>query len=66
MILSAVRVITSYSIHYTKLYDDAIKSLNLDIAGEFLVMAATLVHIKSRLLLPQADEESGEEEEEVV
>lgn len=43
---------------------DAIKSLNLDIAGEFLVMAATLVHIKSRLLLPQADEESGEEEEE--
>ena len=30
------------------------RELNLDIAGEFLVMAATLAHIKSRLLLPAA------------
>lgn len=36
--------------------------LNLDIAGEFLVMAATLAHIKSRLLLPR--EESGDQEDE--
>lgn len=43
---------------------DEMKTLNLDIAGEFLLMAATLIHIKSRLLLPQADEEEGAEEEE--
>ncbi len=36
--------------------------LNLDVAGEFLVMAATLMHIKSRMLLPQ--EEFAEEEPE--
>ncbi|OGR31250.1 MAG: chromosome segregation protein ScpA [Desulfuromonadales bacterium GWC2_61_20] len=42
---------------------EAMKVLNLDIAGEFLVMAATLIHIKSRLLLPQADEEVEDEEE---
>ncbi|MDT8421104.1 MAG: segregation/condensation protein A [Desulfuromonadales bacterium] len=42
---------------------DRMKQLNLDIAGEFLLMAATLIHIKSRLLLPVADE-PGEEEEE--
>jgi len=29
--------------------------LNLDVVGEFLVMAATLIHIKSRMLLPRAD-----------
>ncbi|RME33807.1 MAG: segregation/condensation protein A [Deltaproteobacteria bacterium] len=43
---------------------DAMQSLNLDIAGEFLVMASTLLHIKSRLLLPQSEFEEGEEEEE--
>lgn len=42
---------------------DTLKSLNLDVAGEFLLMAATLVHIKSRLLLPQAEEEGDEAEE---
>ena len=31
---------------------DAMKTLNLDLAGEFLLMAATLLHIKSKLLLP--------------
>jgi segregation and condensation protein A len=34
-------------------YLDLMKRLNLDIAAEYLVMAATLAHIKSRLLLPQ-------------
>lgn len=43
---------------------DAMKSLNLDVAGEFLLMAATLIHIKSRLLLPASEEEDLEEEEE--
>ncbi len=43
-------------------YLDAIRSLNLDLAGEYLVMAATLAHIKSRMLLPAVDEGGDEEE----
>ncbi len=44
-------------------YIEMMKELSLDIAGEFLVMAATLIHIKSRMLLP-VEEETGEEERE--
>ena len=44
-------------------YLDLIKSLNLNVVGDFLVMAATLIHIKSKMLLPPA--ESDEEEDEV-
>ena len=36
-------------------YIDLMQELNLDVAGEFLVMASTLIHIKSRMLLPRAD-----------
>jgi segregation and condensation protein A len=43
---------------------DAMKSLNLDLAGEFLLMAATLLHIKSKMLLPKIVEDELEEEEE--
>lgn len=42
---------------------DLMKSLNLSIAGEFLVMAATLIHIKSRMLLPPSETEDGLDEE---
>ncbi len=42
---------------------DKMTNLNLEIAGEFLVMAATLVHIKSRMLLPELEESSEEEED---
>lgn len=42
---------------------ELMQSLNLDVAGEFLVMAATLIHIKSRMLLPPGDEEGEEDEE---
>lgn len=38
-----------------------IKSLNIDVAGEFLVMAATLAHIKSRMLLPTQEEVEDED-----
>jgi len=41
---------------------DMMKELNLEIAGDFLVMAATLVQIKSRMLLPP--EEAALEEQE--
>lgn len=34
-------------------YLDQMEEMNLDIAGEFLLMASTLTYIKSRLLLPQ-------------
>ena len=44
-------------------YLDVMQELNLDIAGDFLVMASTLIQIKSRMLLPlPPDEEIGEEE----
>ncbi|MBA3269846.1 MAG: segregation/condensation protein A [Acidobacteria bacterium] len=36
-------------------YLDLLQELNLDLASEFLVMAATLIHIKSRMLLPRPD-----------
>jgi len=39
------------------------RTLNLDIAGEYLVMAATLTHIKSRMLLPAPPGEGDDEEE---
>jgi segregation and condensation protein A len=42
-------------------YLSVMKSLNLGLAGEFLVMAATLVQIKSRMLLPA--DERGEDDE---
>jgi segregation and condensation protein A len=42
------------------IYIELLKDLNLEIAGEFLVMAATLIHIKSRMLLPPDEEESEE------
>ena len=34
-------------------YMELMKLLNLDVVGDFLVMAATLIQIKSRMLLPQ-------------
>jgi len=42
---------------------EVLKSLNLDLAGEYLVMASTLIHIKSRMLLP-VQTDAGENEEE--
>ncbi len=41
---------------------ELMQTLDLDLAGEFLVMAATLIHIKSRMLLPVGEEEAEEEE----
>jgi len=44
-------------------YLEFMKLLDLNIAGEFLVMAATLMHIKSKMLLPQPKMEEEAEEE---
>lgn len=44
-------------------YIEMMKELNLEIAGEFIVMAATLIHIKSRMLIPPDEEAPSEEQE---
>jgi segregation and condensation protein A len=44
-------------------YIEMMKELNLELAGEFLVMAATLIQIKSRMLLPPDEEVSSEGQE---
>ncbi len=43
-------------------YLDAVRSLNLSVAGEFLVMAATLLKIKSKMLLPTEEAEQDDED----
>src|SRR5437764_15228895 len=51
----------------TAQYLDAIallQELDLDEAGDFLVMAATLIHIKSKMLLPRPETAAGIEGEE--
>ena len=56
-----IALITEQYLGYIKLMEE----MNLDVAGEFLVMAATLIHIKSRTLLPRPDpsQEDTEPEE---
>lgn len=44
-------------------YLDVMKALNLDIASEFLVMASTLIYIKSRSLLPRHEGELEPEDD---
>src|SRR5437773_11265695 len=44
-------------------YIRLMQSLDLEVAGEFLVMASTLVNIKLRSLLPDTGEEPIEDEE---
>lgn len=43
-------------------YLNVMQMLDLDIAGEFLVMAATLMHIKSKMLLPPDPSADAQEE----
>jgi segregation and condensation protein A len=47
-----IHEITKQYFEYIKL----MKELDLEVAGEFVAMASTLIHIKSRMLLPQYDE----------
>jgi segregation and condensation protein A len=56
-----ISVITEQYLRYIGLMQE----LNLDVAGEFLVMASTLIHIKSRMLLPRPEPslEEGETED---
>jgi segregation and condensation protein A len=54
-----ISLITSQYLEYIEI----MKELNLEIAGDFLVMAATLIQIKSRMLLPPDEEAPLEEQE---
>ena len=54
-----IAVITGQYLQYLEMMEE----LDLDMAGDFLVMAATLIHIKSRMLLPVDEEAPGEEQE---
>ena len=50
-------------------YIETAEKLNIELAGEFLVMAATLINIKSRALMPvpkAEEEEAGEPEDEIA
>jgi len=44
-------------------YIDVMRDMQLELAGEYLLMAATLAEIKSRMLLPRPQGEGGHEEE---
>ena len=46
-------------------YIELMRMLDINIAGEFLVMAASLVYIKSKMLLPPEERPQEEEEEEI-
>jgi segregation and condensation protein A len=48
---------------YVEYLDRMMDDLDLDVAGDFLIMAATLAHIKSRTLLPSDEREDGKESE---
>jgi len=54
-----ISLITAQYLEYLQI----IEELNLDVAGDFIVMAATLIHIKSRMLLPRPDTSQEDAEE---
>ena len=51
-----VSEITDQYVQYIELMD----ALKIELAADYLVMAATLAHIKSRMLIPQSEEEEEE------
>jgi segregation and condensation protein A len=54
-----IALITDQYLHYLEI----MRSLNLDLAGEYLVLASTLIHIKSRLLLPREEDDESEDQQ---
>lgn len=57
-----IAAITDQYLAYLGMFEE----LNLDVAGEYLVMAASLMYMKSRLLLPRDEEDEEEEDAEVT
>ena len=56
-----VALITSQYLEYL----DMMEALNMEVAADFLVMAATLIHLKSRLLLPREEDDYEPEETQI-
>jgi segregation and condensation protein A len=54
-----ISVITNQYIKYV----EVLRNLDIDVAGDFLVMAATLMEIKSAMLLPKVDAEELEDDQ---
>lgn len=54
-----INQITKQYLEYIK----SMKQLDLEVAGEFVAMAATLIQIKAKMLLPTHGDEAGEEEQ---
>jgi len=54
-----IAIITAQFLNYLNL----LQVIDVEAAGEFLVMAATLMEIKSKMLLPRAENEQKEEED---
>ena len=54
--------VAEITIQYVQ-YIEMMQELQLDLAGEYLVMAAMLAEIKSRMLLPRPDAEDDEEDD---
>lgn len=57
-----VQSICDQFIAYTK----QLETIDVDLAGDFLVMAATLIRIKARLLLPRPEMDTDDDEEEFI
>ena len=61
-----------YDINLTEITDqyieylNAMEEMNLEIASEFLVMASTLLYLKSKNLLPKQEEEEEEKQEDMM
>jgi segregation and condensation protein A len=55
----SIAVITDQYLEYL----DLMRSLNLDIVGDFLLMASNLIHIKSKMLLPPSEDDEEELED---
>lgn len=54
---------TSYIIEEYLKYISEMQDLNIDVASEYLVMAAELIHLKSKMLINLDDEETTDEDE---
>jgi len=54
-----ISLVTNQYLEYLEL----LKALNIEVAAEYLLMAATLIHIKSRMLLPQKESETDDDED---
>ena len=54
-----ISVVTTQYVQYLEL----LQALNIEVAAEYLLMAATLIHIKSKMLLPQRLEPESDEED---